>query len=86
MHLEANPEDGFRSERIRELVDALPAKERLAISLMYFGAGSPTLESVAADMKTSEYRVKGHLSRGKAKLREAMQADDSLGSLFPAED
>lgn len=83
MDLEPSQDQEPRIERIRELVDALPEREQLAVSLLYFGAGSPTLDSVAEDMGVSVYKLKRYLSDGLEKLRTALQEEDGLGALLP---
>ena len=85
MHLEPNPEREEHNERIRELVDELQGEEGLAVSLMFFGAGSPTIESVAAEMGVSKYKAKGFINRGLESLYEALQEEDGVGALLAAD-
>ena len=85
MELEASREPEQRDERLRELVDELPELEMLAISLMFFGAGSPTLDSVADGMGVSTYRVKEYQRRGFDRIRRAMQEEDGVGPLSAAD-
>jgi hypothetical protein len=85
MDTEPTPEREARTERIRELVDELPERQQLAVSLMFFGAGSPTLESVAADMGETEYKVKRYLDDAYTLIVEALQEEDGLGPLLAAD-
>ena len=85
MDLEPNIEREGSNERLRELVDELPEMEQLAISLMFFGGGSPTIESVAEEMGVSKYKAKGFLTRGLESLHEALQEEDGVGSLLTAD-
>lgn len=85
MDLEPALEGEERIERIRELVDELPEREQLAVSLFFFGAGAPTLKSVARDMGVTEYKLKEFLNRAYAILAEALQEEDCLGPLLAAD-
>lgn len=85
LDLEPEAEREGRTERIRELVDELPEKPQLAVSLMFFGGGSPTLESVAADMGETEYKVKRYLNEAFNLIAEALQAEDGLGPVLAAD-
>jgi DNA-directed RNA polymerase specialized sigma24 family protein len=81
LDLEPAQDPPFRSERVRELVDALPEAQMLAVSLMYFGGGSPTLDTVAREMGVSVHTVKSLLAKGVTALGEALQEEDGVGPL-----
>ena len=86
MDLEGNEEDPVRIELVREIVDELAEDEQLAVSLLYFGAGSPTIAQVAEDMHLSEYKFKELLSRALRNIRSALLEEDRLGSLLAEDD
>lgn len=86
MDLEECPEPELRIEIIRELVDELPPTQNEAISLMFFGAGRPTIRSVAREMGLSEYKLREALSDGFDAIRQALQEEDRLGALLSDDD
>jgi RNA polymerase sigma-70 factor (ECF subfamily) len=70
----SDPHNGFAGEQQRQMLwkalDSLPAKERLAIVLRDV-EGLPTSE-VAAILQSSEATVRSQVSRGRLRIREAL--------------
>lgn len=74
MDLEPNPDEPFRDDRLRDLVDELlDEDENYIVSRMFFG-GAP-FTTVSAEMNLSDYRAKEVLDRALARLREVLEAD-----------
>lgn len=68
------PEEPFRDDRLRELVDALPARQRHLVSRVYFGGD--TLTQAAAEIKLETPKAKALLTEALEKLRRALQTED----------
>lgn len=75
-----------RVELLREIVDELPVGQSLAISLLFFGGGSPTQAEVAAEMGLTEYRLKRLIADGLDGIRKALLEEDRVGSLRADDD
>jgi RNA polymerase sigma-70 factor (ECF subfamily) len=68
---ELEPRDGMDRERVRRALTALPAAQREALELVYFG--HLTHVQVAARLHVPLGTVKGRLTLGLGKLRAALQ-------------
>lgn len=67
----ATPEEPYRNDELRELVDSLPPIQRHLIERVFFGQVS--LTAAAAELPMSPGSAKVHYERGLVALREAMQ-------------
>lgn len=69
-----SPEDVFRDDRLRELVDELPARQRHLVSRVFFGGD--TLTQAASEINLDPLKAKVQLDKALEKLRRALQAED----------
>ncbi len=59
-----------------DAIQTLPARQRQALILYYFGDLS--IQAVADAMQTSEGTIKRYLHRARARLRTALRLDDDV--------
>jgi RNA polymerase sigma-70 factor (ECF subfamily) len=70
------PSTGERDDDLTALIEALPPRQRLALSLFYFADLS--VAEVADSMKLSEGAVKYHLHAARATLARALEHPDGI--------
>ena len=63
----ANESDGYAAVRIRELISRLPAEQRQALHLRYFGGVE--FEEIATAMKSSRESARANVSQAMRKIR-----------------
>lgn len=82
-----SPDDvELRIELLREIVDELPEDQSLAVSLLFFGGGSPTQAEVAEELGLTEYRFKRLIADALDGIRTALLEGDRVGSLRTDDD
>ena len=68
------PEPEFRDDRLRELVDGLPRRQRHLVSRVYFG-GVP-LKQAAEEIRLSPKDAKRQMEIGLGRLQRALREED----------
>ena len=68
------PPSEFRDDRLRELVDGLPKKQRHMVSRVFFGGAH--VKDAAAEIKLSPPTGRQLLENGLGRLRRALQEED----------
>lgn len=68
------PEEPYRNDRLRELVDSLPAHQKHMVERVFFGQVS--VAKAASEIPMSAGSAKIHLEKGLAALREALLEED----------
>lgn len=73
-HIYEEPEPEFRDDKIRELVDMLPKKQRHMVSRVFFGGEH--VKTAAAEIKVSAPTGRQLLENGLERMRRAMSEED----------